>query len=583
MKSILLWRSWYIATLPLGMARSSANTLDLECSDLPKNQRLVISAYHGLFEAKCNDVTVSLHPLSADSTFRIYPNNVARGAIQKLDAPLVNSLSFVSQGYKTSPPISISINAFTHLSALDSFTLDVRFPSIPTFIRHLKAERTFKIDGVQLKAGARTILTQEQFESLSDLSKQTNVFTDAVFDPYCESRSHASPAGNTVSAVATDKHVVCYEVSPRPGSPVESSKLPSNTGKPSPSSFSIWMLFIVVGGGIIAGLALAASVVRLSVINAAAPMKENSSRSTRLLRPTNSEFSESKRDLVQLLELDANELNLLEAINPNDFWLGELDTCLIVAKKIKIMGDDTNGEKSVFRYLIQIASIKHENIVSMIGHTWRTGSCLTIVTEYMEKGSLGIALHDPKLEMDNLAKFQMCLDIARALSHLHENEMCVRQFTSRSVLVNGVKTAKISLFHMEPSSKEIRLGEKTNEFSLGSGEVAWSAAEVVKGEKSIDPFMANIYTFGVIIGEIWTRNMPFKTLVEEMGSTLADAELIRRMQRHEMLAPHEHHSAYLLAPQGVRDVVSLCLSVAPHMRPCAKDLVVALQAVKSQL
>ena len=95
--------------------------------------------------------------------------------------------------------------------------------------------------------------------------------------------------------------------------------------------------------------------------------------------------------------------------------------------------------------------------------------------------------------------------------------------------------------------------------------------------------MSNIHTLGSSLKKYEPAIRHFKTHVEEMGSTLADAELIRRMQRHEMLAPHEHHSAYLLASQGVRDVVSLCLSVAPHMRPCAKDLVVALQAVKSQL
>lgn len=433
---------------------------------------------------------------------------------------------------------------------------------------------------MHLKAGARTILTQAQFESLSDLSKRTDIFTDAIFDPYCNSQSQDSHADDPGS---TNKHVVCYEVSQRPESRVASSNAASSNRKTTSSTFSIWILLIVVSCGIIGGLALAAMVVRLSVINATAPLEENFSRSTKLLRSSISKSFQSRRGSVQLLEIDANALNLIEAINPNDFWLGELDTCRVVAKKVRIVGDDMNEGNRLFRYLIQLASIKHENIVSMIGHTWRAGACLTIVTEYMEKGSLGIALHDAALEMDNVAKLQMCLDIALALSHLHENDVYVRQFTSRSVLVNGVKTAKISLFHLESSSKEISFSRKTNEFSFGSGEVAWSAPEVVKGEKSIDPFLANMYTLGVIIGEIWTRNTPFKTLIDDMGSTLADLELIRRMRKHEMLAPHEHHPAFISAPQGIRDVISLCLSVVPHMRPCAKDLVVALQAVKSQL
>lgn len=92
MKCIQLWWSWHIASLSFFVARSSASTFDLKCSDLLQNQLLVISAYRNLFEAKCQDFVISVDLLSDVTKLRIHSNNLAQSVIQELDAPLLTSL-----------------------------------------------------------------------------------------------------------------------------------------------------------------------------------------------------------------------------------------------------------------------------------------------------------------------------------------------------------------------------------------------------------------------------------------------------------------------------------------------------------
>jgi serine/threonine protein kinase len=116
--------------------------------------------------------------------------------------------------------------------------------------------------------------------------------------------------------------------------------------------------------------------------------------------------------------------------------------------------------------------------------------------------------------------------------------------------------------------------------SYGSGEIVWQAPEIITRGARIDLKKANIYAFGVIMCEILSRSSPFQSLIDELGNTQSDIEIVKRVRRKEVLTPHEHHQEYMFAPESLRNTIKLCLSINPEDRPSAEDIILLLQDAK---
>ncbi|KAF1316757.1 Tkl protein kinase, partial [Globisporangium splendens] len=288
----------------------------------------------------------------------------------------------------------------------------------------------------------------------------------------------------------------------------------------------------------------------------------------------------SSDESLRGLRLQQHEVTLTKSVGAGRLWLGEFTGNKVLVKRVEAEVSDAYITKNLMNQAQVLATLSHQNIVSLVGVTWLAGTDFAIVAEFMDKGNLKSVLMDNNSQYDLQAKLGMCLDIAKGLAHLHSSEcnMYVRNLSSRKVLVNSSLECKLNLFDCYPNTEKFDTIE-----TYGMGQIAWQAPEIITRSAPQDPKRINIYAFGVIMCEILARATPFQSLVEEVGNTLSDVEIVRRVRRQETLAPHENRREYMRAPQSLRDTIDLCLSLSPMNRPSAEEIIVVLQAAQANV
>jgi len=276
--------------------------------------------------------------------------------------------------------------------------------------------------------------------------------------------------------------------------------------------------------------------------------------------------------------LHPHDVSLAKSAGTGGLWVGEFSGNKVFVKRVEAEVSDAHVAKNLMSQAQVLARLSHENIVSLVGVTWLAGTDFAIVAEFMDKGNLKSVLSDASSQYDIQTKLGMCLDIAQGLAYLHSSErnMYVRNLSSRKVLVNSSLECKLNLFDCYPNAEKVGSIE-----TYGMGEIAWQAPEILTRSAPQDPQKMNIYAFGVVMCEIFARASPFQSLVDEVGNTLSDVEIVKRVRRQETLAPHENRREYMRAPQSLRDTIDLCLSLSPMNRPSADEIIVALHAAKA--
>ncbi|EGZ25166.1 hypothetical protein PHYSODRAFT_251756 [Phytophthora sojae] len=293
----------------------------------------------------------------------------------------------------------------------------------------------------------------------------------------------------------------------------------------------------------------------------------------------------SNDEFLRNFRLPQSDVSLVKSVGTGRLWVGEYNGGKVMVKRVESEVTDSYVTKALMAQARTFATISHPNITSLVGVTWLAGTDFAVVTEFMDKNNLKTVLSNTDVDLDVSTKLQMCCDVALALAYLHETEqnMCAKQLSSRKVLVNNAMGCKLSLFECVPSSAKLGGPSKVAAYSYGMGEVAWLAPEVLTRSSPMDARKNNIFAFGILVSEIFTRVSPYQSLVEEKGNTMSDVELVARVRRQEPLVPHENRQEYLDTPASVRQLVEQCLSYAPMSRPTAKDLVEVLHNAKEEL
>ncbi|GMF54960.1 unnamed protein product [Phytophthora fragariaefolia] len=292
----------------------------------------------------------------------------------------------------------------------------------------------------------------------------------------------------------------------------------------------------------------------------------------------------SNDEFLRNFRLPQSDVSLVKSVGTGRLWLGEYNGGKVIVKRVETEVTDSYVTKALMAQARTFATISHPNITSLVGVTWLAGTDFAVVSEFMDKNNLKTVLSNTDVDLDVSTKLQMCCDVALALAYLHETEqnLCVQQLSSRKVLVNNALTSKLSLFECVPCSAKLGGPSKATTYSYGMGEVAWLAPEVLTRSSPMDARKNNIFAFGILVSEIFTRVSPYQSLVEEKGNTMSDVELVTRIRRQEPLVPHENRREYLEAPASVRHLVVQCLSYAPMSRPTAKELVELLHSAKKE-
>ncbi|XP_024004186.1 serine/threonine-protein kinase CTR1 [Eutrema salsugineum] len=154
--------------------------------------------------------------------------------------------------------------------------------------------------------------------------------------------------------------------------------------------------------------------------------------------------------------------------------------------------------------------LQHPNVIKFLGACTKSPQ-LSLVTEYMEKGSLYNMIHSTE-KMKNLSwgiKLHILRDICRGLMGIHQMGIVHRDLKSANCLLNKEWTVKICDFGLSRKMEGTTMSE-----SEPAGTPEYIAPEVIRKE----PFSekCDIFSFGVIMWELCTLSKPWEGVPKEL-------------------------------------------------------------------
>ncbi|KAM9470111.1 mixed lineage kinase domain-like protein [Clarias gariepinus] len=190
-----------------------------------------------------------------------------------------------------------------------------------------------------------------------------------------------------------------------------------------------------------------------------------------------------------------------------------------------------------------------------------------IVMEFCEKGNLRQVLDGPsKLPWDR--KIHMCLDAAQGLYRLHQSEEKFKVhgcITSCKFLVAAGYRVKLGGFELAKTEISLK-----NSKQKGNSLKMYISPQQLQDINHQYDKACEIYSFGIVLWEIATRQVPFK----DCNSTSSIYKKVCEEKIMEPLPPD--------CPRQLKDLINACRSFEPFQRPSAGVLVDKLRTLAQQ-
>lgn len=202
--------------------------------------------------------------------------------------------------------------------------------------------------------------------------------------------------------------------------------------------------------------------------------------------------------------IDFKSLVLGQLIGSGSFghvYSGEYRGADVAIKKLKHQKMNKQQLEEFSQESAVMVGLRHPNIVLFMGVCIDPPD-LCIITEFMARGSLHDVLHNDKLQLPFPLLRNMIVDVLKGLQFIHSAGIIHRDLKSPNLLVDKNWTIKIADFGLSCAKSE---SKDDAQISL-----LWTAPEVLLQEKGCYTEKSDIYSFGVIMWEIMSRQTPFE-------------------------------------------------------------------------
>nr|CAB3451059.1 unnamed protein product [Digitaria exilis] len=198
---------------------------------------------------------------------------------------------------------------------------------------------------------------------------------------------------------------------------------------------------------------------------------------------TESAKSDLALEDVAEFEIQWEEITMGERIGLGSFgevYRGEWHGTEVAVKKF--LQQDLSGDAlEEFRTEVRIMKrLRHPNVVLFMGAITRVPN-LSIVTEFLPRGSLFRLIHRPNNQLDERKRLRMALDVARGMNYLHNCSPVIvhRDLKSPNLLVDKNWVVKVCDFGLSRMKNKTFLSSRST-----AGTAEWMAPEVLRNEPS---------------------------------------------------------------------------------------------------
>ncbi|GMP95066.1 hypothetical protein CsSME_00044263 [Camellia sinensis var. sinensis] len=171
----------------------------------------------------------------------------------------------------------------------------------------------------------------------------------------------------------------------------------------------------------------------------------------------------------------------------------------------KFMDQDISGDAlAQFKYEVEIMlRLRHPNVVLFMAAVTHPPN-LSILTEYLPRGSLYKLLHRSNNQLDEKKRMRMAVDVAKGMNYLHTSHPTIvhRDLKTPNLLVDKNWLVKVCDFGLSRVKHHTFLSSNST-----AGTPEWMAPEVLRNEPSNEK--SDVYSFGVILWELATLQVPW--------------------------------------------------------------------------
>ncbi|KAH9143594.1 hypothetical protein AeRB84_012387 [Aphanomyces euteiches] len=266
---------------------------------------------------------------------------------------------------------------------------------------------------------------------------------------------------------------------------------------------------------------------------------------------------------LEIFRISVSDLTLESAIESgsmSEMWRGKYLGERVAIKKLR-SHNATPFELKAFVQNIQLMSqFDSPFIVQFVGAAWTGPEDLMCVMEWMDGGDLRGKMSATTSETFSWrAKYEIIYHIVEGLVHLHSMNVIHRDVKSRNIMLDSSKPAKL----MDVSTSKDHI-EVTMTFAVGT--FRWMAPEVILDQAYTAS--ADIYSFGVVLSEIDTHQVPYQDKVHPAtGRRLVDPSIILQVARGTL-----HPTFSQQCPEWIHSMAMQCLAFDPMKRPTALEL-----------
>ena len=200
----------------------------------------------------------------------------------------------------------------------------------------------------------------------------------------------------------------------------------------------------------------------------------------------------------------------------------------------------------------------HPHVITFFGAALSDDAVNTyIITELAPNGSLYDYLHVKKEKPSSDQSFAWAMQVASGMEHLHNNNVVHRDLKSANILLSYGLLAKVCDFG---TARTMAQTTKTSQ----AGTLRWMAPEVVEGVEGNINKMCDVFSYGMVVYEIFAHQVPYADIPSGARAGLA----VLQGKRPPIPAT---------LPPFFQPLLEACWKEEPDQRPQFKAITVAIQ------